>query len=385
MAVAAVLFFLIKDNIGCVSGFPVFKQSKKEAPQKTIAEIPAPIKAYKVARVSFRDTLPGLGTVRGFRQNELKFQVSGLIEYINFKEGEKITQGDIIASLDQKEAMLKLEYAKVELDKQTKLFELGAIIETKLKQSEIEYESAKQELEKTNLLALSDGYMGSLEVDRGSFVTPQDKICTFVDIKDVYIEFGVIEKDAPKVREGQNVEVVLESYPDQVFKGVVDSVSPVVEGRTRTMKVRAKISNPDERMKAGMFGRVNVLVYEKEDAMVIPSSSFKKKEDKYFVYVVHPDEAGPAEGDRAGMLEEELTKKTKKRPGSLKDKKLMVEEPKKNLGVVEMRTIEISYATPEAIEIKEGLEDGELVIVDVEQEFQDKAKVEITETQEGIF
>ena len=57
------------------------------------------------------------------------------------------TQGDIIASLDQKEALLKLEYAKIELEKQTKLFELGSIVETKLKQSQLEYQSAKAELD----------------------------------------------------------------------------------------------------------------------------------------------------------------------------------------------------------------------------------------------
>ena len=54
-------------------------------------------------------------------------------------------------------------------------------------------------------------------------------------------------------------------------------------------------------------------------------------------------------------------------------------------GTVEIRNIEVNYATPDSIEVKEGLDEGELVTVDVEQELQDKAKVEITETQEGIF
>ena len=50
-----------------------------------------------------------------------------------------------------------------------------------------------------------------------------------------------------------------------------------------------------------------------------------------------------------------------------------------------MRTIEVSYATPDAIEVKEGVEEGDIVVVDIEQELKDKTKVEITETQEGIF
>lgn len=359
--VAVVLIFaFVKDRVGCVGGFPVLKKSSKEVEKKAPEEIPTPVKVYKASRVSFRDSLPSLGTIKGFREYDLKFAVSGTVEYINFKEGEKITQEDIIASLDQKEALLKLEYAKIETEKQQKLFDLGSVAESKLKQSQLEYQSAKAELEKTNLVAGSDGYIGSIEVDKGSYVSPQDKVGTFVDIKDVYAEFGVIEKDVAKIREGQNVEVTVDSYPDQIFKGKVDSISPVVEGRSRTVKVRSKISNTDEKLKPGMFGRVNVLIYEKDQALIIPSSSFKKKEDQYFVYIVHPEE-GAEPSDAASA------------------------DAKASYGTVETRNIEISYATPDAIEIKEGVEEGELIVVDVDQDLKDKARVEISETQEGIF
>ncbi len=375
------LFSFMKDHLSCVGGFPVYKKSKtpvKEAPP----EPAPPVKVYKVARVSFRDTLPALGTIKGFHEFDLRFPVPGTVEYVNFKEGEKITQGDIIASLDQKEALLKLEYAKIELDKQTKLFELGSIIETKLKQSQLEYQSAKAELDKTNLVAVSDGYIGSLQVDKGSLVSPQDKVAAFVDLKDVFVDFGIIEKDVAKIKEGQNVEVVVDSFPDQVFKGQVESVSPIVEGRSRTLEVRSKIANADEKMKPGMFARVNVLVYEKEQALVIPSSSFKKKEDQYFVYVVHTSETKPAEAP--DQPDKTLIQKAQKRKDG-KEIAQPVEEPKAAYGTVEVRTIEVAYATPDAIEVKEGLEEGDLVIVDVEQDLKDKAKVEITETQEGIF
>lgn len=376
------IFSFVKDKITCVGGFPVLKSKKEKAEKKPVEETPMPVKVYKISRVSFRDTLPSLGAIKGFREYDLKFPVSGNIEYVNFKEGEKITQGDIIASLDQKEALLKLEYAKIELEKQTKLFELGGILETKLKQSQLEYQSAKTELEKTNLVAVSDGYVGMIDADKGRFVNPQDRVGTFVDTKDVFVEFGVIEKDIPKVRESQNVELTLDSYPDQVFKGQVDSVSPVVESRSRTVKVRSKITNLDEKIRPGMFGRVNVLVYEKEQALVIPSSSFKKKDDKYFVYLVHVEEA-PAPAPPAP--EKADSKKNKKAKGHQAEAPPVPEEAPVIIGSVEVRPIDVAYATPDAIEVKEGLEEGDTVIVDVEQELQDKQKVEITETQEGIF
>lgn len=376
----SLIYSFMKDRVSCVGGYPVFKKSKKEAVQKKAAEIPTPVKVYKVSRVSFRDTLPALATIRGFREYDLKFPTQGVIEYINFKEGEKITQGDIIASLDQKEALLKLEYAKIELEKQTKLYELGSVIEMKVKQSQLEYQSAKAELDKTNLVAVSDGYVGSISTDRGAFVSPQDKVATFIETKDVYAEFGIIEKDVIKIKEGQNVEVSMDSFPDRVFKGQVDSISPLVEGRSRTLRIRSKLPNTDEKIKPGMFGRVNVLVYEKEDAIVIPSSSFKKKEDKYLVYIVHTEDE--ADEQAAGMDEAALTQGMP--DGQAQPAPISTEE-QAIIGTVEIRPIEIAYATPDAIEVREGLEEGDTVIVDVEQDLPDKAKVEITETQEGIF
>lgn len=376
LIVIAVLYPLVSQNVSCVGGLPVLKQKKQTLEQKPIETPSLPVKVYKVARVSFRDTLPSLGSIKGFREYDLKFPVSGTIEYINFREGEKITQGDIIASLDQKEALLKLEYAKIEYEKNKKLFDLGSIIDAKLKQSQIEYQSAKAELDKTNLIAFSDGYIGSVVTEKGANVTPQDKLAIFVDFKDVYIEFGVIEKEITKVKEGQNIELTLDSYPDEVFKGQIDSMSPIVEGRSRTLKVRGKIANPDEKIKPGMFGRVHVLVYEKEDALVIPSSCFKKKEDQYLVYVVHPEDGAMSEESVDGDLE------VPEEAGAP-----LPEEgvEKGTFGQIEIRQIEVQYATPDSIEIKEGLEEGELVAVDVEQDLQDKSKVEITETQEGIF
>ncbi len=365
--VMAVVFAysLISNHVTCVGGMPVLKKEKKEIPQQQVEQPPLPVKVYKIARVNFRDTLPALGSIRGFREYDLKFLVPGAIEYINFREGEKITQGDIIASLDQKEALLKLEYTKIEYEKMKKLFELGSILESKFKQSQIEYQSSKTELDKTNLVAFSDGYIGSVSAEKGANVTPQDKVAVFVDFKDVFVEFGVIEKEISKLKEGQNIELALDAFPDEIFKGQVDSLSPIVEGRTRTMKVRAKIANPDEKIKPGMFGRVAVLVYEKDDAFVVPSGCFKKKDDQYYVFVIHPDEE----------------------PGAGYEEETAAEAPggQGTGGTVEIRNIEIQYATPDSIEIKEGLEEGELVAVDVEQDLQDKAKVEITETQEGIF
>ena len=355
-------FSFLSKHITFVGGLPTFKK-KEEVAKQPVSAIPVPVKGYKIARTDFTDTMPALGTVKGYREIELRFAESGYVEYINFRDGEKTIEGDIIASLDQREALLKLEYAKNEVERNEKLFELGSIVESKLKQSRLEYQSARLEYEKTNLIAPYDGYIGTLQKQKGDYVDPNDVFGTYVNLTDSYLEFGIIEKDMKKIKIGQVVNLAVDAYPEDTFHGEIESISPIVEGRTRTFKVKARIVNEEEKLKAGMFGRVGVLIYEKDNAIVIPSAAFRKQENEYFVYVIHQEtpEEEKAEGKEAAGYEDLI------------------------IGTVEVRPIQIAYTTPDAVEIKAGLEEDELIVADIQQDLEEKARVEVTEIQEYIF
>ncbi|MFH1664620.1 MAG: efflux RND transporter periplasmic adaptor subunit [Candidatus Omnitrophota bacterium] len=320
-----------------------------------------PVKVYKVKRMDFKDTLPVMGRIEGFKEIDLVFDSKGIMESFNFEEGERILEGDIIASIDQKDALLKLKYASLELEKIKKLFELGGLDKLALDQKKLEYESAKRDLEKTNIYAPSDGYLGSKEKDAGAYVSSPEKVGVFVDFNEVYAAFDVIEEDSPKVEIGQNTEIFLDAYPGSSYKGTVDMVSPMIEGRTRTQKIKVELENESGEMKPGMFARAIINTYEKKDALIIPAASFKKVENKYYVYVVHRE--AQEEGEEPAS-EEEFSADT---------------------GIVEEREIAIEYLTHDVAEISKGLEVDELIIRELHQEYKDKDRVEITEVQETIF
>jgi membrane fusion protein (multidrug efflux system) len=336
----------------------VFKEKPPEKPEIEVVSEAIPIKAYETKRIAFKDTLPAMGNVKGVKEVELKFETNGILESFNFEEGEKIQEGDIIANLNQRDALLKLKYAELEVDKNKKLYDAGGIGKIKLDQAKLEYESAKSDFEKTNIYAVSDGILGGRDMDVGSYITTNDKIGSFIDISDVYAEFNVIEKDAPKIRLGQDAEVFIDAYPTKSYKGTVDSISPVIEGRTRTQAIKIELENPDHKLKPGMFTRVLISTYESDDALAIPTSAFKKKEADYFVYVIHKEEKPPKEGEKEAVLE---------------------------AGYVEVRKVEIGYLTQDVAEIAKGLGEGELVIVEAFQDFEDKDRVEISELQEALY
>ena len=353
------------DKIPFLSRF--VKKESEPLPDEVPEEIIL-VKAYKIARRDFEDTMPSLGTVKGYREMNLKFEVNGVVDSINFREGEEVREGDIIASLDQYDALLKLKYAKIELDKTKKLFEIGSIVKMALEQTELEYESAKSDLDKTYLYAPRDGVLGTRDAEVGEFVTSTDKIVTLIDDSDVFVEIGVIERDIGKIRVGQRSKVFVDPYPDADFKGKIDNVSPVVEGRSRTQNVKIRVNNAKRQLLPGMFARVLVDIYAKENAIVIPNTALNKGEKGYITFIVHMTD------------QEEELEELEEEPGED-----FLEEEAGEQGVVEARPVLFEYRSSDFSVIKEGLEEGELVVVETQERLRDKMKVMVTEVQEQFL
>jgi len=337
-----------------------FKKKKAEEDTEKTPTEPEPriipVKIFKATKTAFKDTLPVLGSIKSFREVDLKFETNGMLESFNFEEGERVEEGDIIANLNQRDALLKLEYANIEVQKNEKLFNIGAIIEAEAEKARLEYESAKSDFEKTNIYAPRDGFLGQKHSEEGEYVTPSDKVATFFDIESVYAEFGIIEKDIHKVTLGQKIEVFVDAYPDRSYTGVVDQISPVIEGKSRTQTVKAKLKNKGEVLKPGMFTRGVIATYEKKNALLIPRNALKQKDPGFFVYIIQRKETEDEES------KDEI-----------------------EYGTVEVRDVKVEYPAPDYAEIGKGLKEGEFVAVEVRDEFKDKQKVEIKEVQESPF
>lgn len=364
----------------------LFKKKPESAkvPAITFEETAPPVKAYKIKKMDFKDTLPSIGNIKGFKEIELKFQTAGIIESFNFEEGEKIQEGDIIASLVQKDALLKLKYAEIESNKNKKLFDIGAISSMKLEQSKLEYESAKSDLDKTNIYAVSNGTLGTKLMDAGSYSTPNDRIGVFVDIDKVYAEFNIIEKDIPKIALGQRTEIFVDAYPTKSFAGVVDRISPIVEGRSRTETIKVELDNKEDILRPGMFVRALIATYEKKDAIVLPTSGMKKKENEYIVYVIHQEEPRP----EAEMAEKNPEKQAKGFSFFGKKKEAPKPEAKEKeaeFGAIEVRKIALGYIAQDLVEVEKGLREDELIVIEIQEDYKDKSRVEIMEVQEGLI
>jgi len=354
----------------------------KKAPSEELAEdygegleMPdlVPVVTKSVTPDYFEDILPSLGTIKGQKEVELKFETSGIIKSINFKEGDVVNKGAVVATLNQKDALLQLEFAqsklktaksrsmtaKKKLEIHQSLYDIGAIIKAKLEEAELEHKTAEAEvataekevnfasadLEKTYLICPLNGIIGTKDAEEGEFITTQEgenKVATIIDIESVFVEVGVIEKELQKIALGHEAVIEVDAYPQEEFTGVIEKVLPIIEGKTRTLTCKIKVDNADARLLPGMFARADIFVFGQEDAIVIPQTAlFDEDDDGVFesVYVAASD------------------------------------------NTAELRDIVIGYLTSEEAVIDEGLEEGDMVIIEARGEISDGSPIDILEQQ----
>lgn len=345
------------------------KQAEEQAERERDAARVA-VKAFKAARYNYEDSLNALGNIKGAVEFKLSFEIPGVINSINYREGERYEEGALLLSLRQDDILLRLKRAQAELKKSEtalslaegklkdheRLHALGGISKAALEKVQSERDSSRYDvevaslevkasesvLEKSNLYAPSDGMVGQLLVEEGEAVTPNTLVGTHVQTNYVNAEFGVVERDMTKIQLGQKARVFVDAYPDQSFEGSLENIAPIVAGTSRTATVRARIENPDGVLLPGMFARIRILLYSKANALVVPTESLQGEEEAPEVWVVDPAS-----------------------------------------NTVTKRPLRVGYRRPDYAEVEAGLEEGELVVVSGIERLQEGSQVRILEKQEA--
>ena len=132
--------------------------------------------------------------------------------------------------------------------------------------------------------APEDGVVVERLVNVGELVDPSKPLFTVGDFQSVWLKADVFEKDIPKVKLGQKIELRVDSFPDTVFPGSLDYVANQVDSDTRTLAVRAEVSNKSDLLKPKMFARMRILVGQQR-VLAIPITAVQDTRTGKVVYV----------------------------------------------------------------------------------------------------
>ncbi len=264
-----------------------FIPSQQVAALKQGGTVPAlPVNAVIVKQSTINQEIYATGSVLANEEVDLHPEVSGKLIQILFKEGSKVSKGELLIKINDADVQAQLH--KNDLDKKLaddrvkrneKLLEIKGI-------SEEEYDALQNsvaslnadrdvlmaQIAKTEIRAPFNGLIGLKTVSEGSYVTPQTMIASLQQIDPVKIDFSIPEKYSSMVKKGDEVVFTVGSSTKE-FKGNIYAIEPKVDDVTRTVQIRALCPNANSEVLPGAFARINLHLGRENNALMIPTES----------------------------------------------------------------------------------------------------------------
>jgi membrane fusion protein (multidrug efflux system) len=121
-------------------------------------------------------------------------------------------------------------------------------------------------------------------VSPGAYVKAGQDIARLEGIGTLKLDFRVPEIYLGRIRPDQQVQVRIDAFPGETFNGAIYAVEPAVDEQTRTVLLRARVPNPEVRLKPGMFARVSLVLGERKDALLVPEQAIVPRGNENYVF-----------------------------------------------------------------------------------------------------
>src|SRR6516164_3178570 len=242
----------------------------------------------EVAKQSeWQPTLEAVGSIAAVNGVTVSTDLAGIVRQIAFESGKKVHAGDLLVRLDttQEEAQLhqaeaQRDWAQVTLKRDKDLVEKHAISQSDYDNAEASYRQAKASVDQYNaviarktLCAPFDGVAGIRQVNLGQYLKEGDMVVTLQSFDPIYVNFSLPQQDLSKLVVGQPIELHADAFEKETFTGKINAINSLVDQTTRNVQIQATLSNPDAKLRPGMFVRVSVLMNESKPVVAIPATA----------------------------------------------------------------------------------------------------------------
>jgi multidrug efflux pump subunit AcrA (membrane-fusion protein) len=165
-----------------------------------------------------------------------------------------------------------------------------------------------------------DGTVTVLPMKVGDKVTTQTSVATVGDLKTLQITSYIPERYISTLQNGLQADIVFDAYPNEKFKGVITSISPIMDINTRTLEITLTLTEHDERIRPGMFASLQLITEQRINTLVVPAQALLSYYNEKVVYIINSE------------------------------------------NMAERRTITTGLTTDESVEVLSGLTAGDIVI-----------------------
>lgn len=234
----------------------------------------------------FVDNLSLSGTLEANEQVEVRSEVSGVVEQINFEEGSSVSKGQALVKVNDIELRAELRQvqtaqslasenarrAKLLLEKEAISQEEFDIANADYKSAQAKVQLVQAQLSKTTIRAPFSGKIGLRSISKGSYISPSTLIANLVNTAQLKITFSIPEKYAQTMKVNQTLTFTT-SGSKEVYKAKIYAIEPTIETESRTLKIRAITENSDGKLIPGTFANVSLPLAKLGNALLVPTEA----------------------------------------------------------------------------------------------------------------
>ena len=266
---------------------------KSEDKAGTAQQAKVQVKIAKVTSEDIPQTETYTATVESDVKNNIAPNTPYRIEKIYVDVGDNVRKGQVLVQLDAnnlQQLKLQVENQKIEFNRTSQLYQVGGASKTEYDNAKLQLDvlstQLKQLMQNTQLVAPISGVVTARNYDSGDMYSNTNPILTIEQTNPVKVMVNISEVYYKQVFKGMPVDIQLDAYEGETFYGKVTIVYPTIDQSTHTFPVEVTISNPDQKVRPGMFARATVNFGDKNHVLV-PDEALVKQigaGDRY-VYV----------------------------------------------------------------------------------------------------
>ncbi len=294
-----------------VLGFVKFKQFQVAAGQAAAFQPPPAAVTTTIARgEDWPATLSVIGSTAAVQGVTVSADLPGIVQRIEFTSGRAVREGDVLVALDisQEEAQLaaaeaQRDLARLDFERMQSLVSDGAISRADYdraaaaqKQTEARVGEIRATIARKTIRAPFSGVLGIRQVNVGQYLSGGDPVVPLQALHPIYVNFGVPQQEADRVRVGRTVSVTTDEPGRGETTGRITAIDSVVDGNTRNVTVQATVPNPAGALRPGMFVQVSAVTGSTRGVIAIPASaiSYAPFGDSVFVVTELKNPSGKA-------------------------------------------------------------------------------------------
>lgn len=261
---------------------------KKEKTEIKKEEI---VKVLSLEETNITRSLKLSSVLEAYEKVAIAPSMPGRIDKIFVEVGSRVSNNQLLAQMDQSnyiQAKLAFENLKVNFDRVSALNESNNISKQTYDQTKAQYDIQKESLDNlasnTFLRAPFSGVIAEKKYENGELYNGQQPILSLIEISTLKSYINIPETYYPLIKEGMNVHLFSDTYPNKSFVGKIEKVYPTIDPSTHSFQAKLKIANAKEVLRPGMFCRVN-LDLENVNTIVIPSQAILKTQGSNERYI----------------------------------------------------------------------------------------------------